>query len=98
MNFSGTLRALRTASRLSLKELEGQSGVTEHAILNIEKGRHMPANGTLERLSGPLATSVVMFIVMASTDDEMFDIPPEIRAKLREIALAKITVGQHGSH
>jgi len=64
--FGARLRELRTAARLTQRELAKRSGTSSAAISNFEAGNNAPTLGTLVRLADALECDVAELVTVLS--------------------------------
>ena len=98
-NFGGTIRELRTAQDLGLRETAGKIGISPAYLSRIERGKEKPPKPeVIKALAKELAADPdVLFRLSSSTDPEVSDFlndQPEVMELLRFIKGSEFTPKQ----
>lgn len=98
-NFGGTIRELRTAQDLGLRETAGKIGISPAYLSRIERGKEKPPKPeVIKSLAKELAADPdVLFRLSSSTDPEVSDFlndQPEVMELLRFIKDSEFTPKQ----
>ena len=63
------LKALRSANRLTLKQLASKAGCTDAFLSQLERGRANPSIMILKKIASPLPVKVVDFFLEPETQE-----------------------------
>jgi transcriptional regulator with XRE-family HTH domain len=81
-NVGARLRELREGSKLSLRALARQSGLSVTAIARIEKGQASPSVSTLQQLATALGVPVVAFFQVESRPKSVVFVRANARSRI----------------
>ena len=99
-SFGETIRELRVAQDLGLREMAGKIGISPAYLSRIERNKEKPPKPeTIKALAKELAADPdILFRISSSTDPEVTNFlndQPEVMALLRFIEKAEFTHEQH---
>lgn len=90
MNLGKAIKLCRTQKNLSQSDLALASGISVSYLSLLEKGRRDPSFSTVKGISEALDIPTSILIFLASENDEMGDVSPELAEKLSHTALKLI--------
>lgn len=95
MNVGKAVRLCRTQRGLSQSELAKTAGISVSYLSLLERGKRDPNFSTVEGIASALKVPVSILVFLATSNEEMSGLNPELREKLSYTAL-RLIEGSNG--